>query len=96
MPRSQKQQPSPPRPEPIRVVDEKGQVMFTITRPTSYQVRQMLWPGNKDRTIKGDPCFECHHPASVVATKAVRAGEELTYIHFKCLNCGITDVEPFD
>jgi len=77
-------------------VDEKGQVMFTITRPTAYELYQAFWPGNKDGTIKGDPCLECHHPASVVAAKIVWASEELTYIHFKCLNCGITNVEPFD
>lgn len=77
-------------------MDDKGKVMFTITRPTSYQKRQMLWPGKKGRTIEGGPCFECRHPASVVITKTVPAGEELTYIHSKCLNCGATDVEPFD
>jgi len=92
----QKQQLSRHQPEPIRVVDEKGQVMFTITRPTAYELYQAFWPGNKDGTIKGDPCLECHHPASVVAAKIVWASEELTYIHFKCLNCGITNVEPFD
>ena len=40
-------------------------------------------------------CPTCHKP-EYVEYKRVRKGEELTYVYYKCLNCGLEDTEPID